>query len=89
MSKLKTVFNMFDNLFNGNYDAFQFSLDMEEFLFDNFEALQKENKKVSDILENDVPDLCSEGEPGFDSTHMIAELKKVYEKAKVLYKKAE
>ncbi len=89
MCKLEIVFNMFDALFNGKYDPFDFSCDMEQYLFDNYKDLQKENKATADILENDVPELCAEGEPGFDPTHMIDGLKKVYNKAKAIYEKAE
>ena len=51
----------------------------------------RELKKVNPIADKvmaleeefdlEIPDICSEGEPGFDAEHMIYELKKVYEYA--------
>ena len=38
-------------------------------------------------LNDDVADICSEGEPGFDPTHMINCLKIRYEEAKRIYNK--
>lgn len=76
---------MFEDLFSNRYDPLQFSLDMEQFLLDNYKAMLTENKEVTDLLNEYVPDICAEGEPGFDSRNMITALKVEYEKAKCLY----
>lgn len=86
-SKIEKAFNMFDDLFSNHYDPLQFSLDMEQYLLDNYKEMLTENKEVTDLLNANVPDICSEGEPGFDPTNMIASLKVEYEKAKALYHK--
>ena len=75
---------MFEELFSGKYDALEFSCDMEDFFCDNYDAIKKENKDIATILNENLPELCAEGEPGFNPTHMIEELKKVYEKVKAL-----
>lgn len=80
-SKIKQVFNMFERLFSGQYDPFQFSNDMEQYLYDNYEEMLAENKEVTLFLNDEVPDICSEGEPGFDATNMITKLKKIYNQA--------
>ena len=84
MSKMNVAFNMFEKLFDGKYDPFDFSCDMEQYLFDNYNDLLLENKEITDIWEENVPDLCSEGEPNFDPAHMSAELKKIYDKTKAM-----
>lgn len=81
-TKIEIVFQMFDDLFNGLYEPLKFSCDMETFLFDNYQELERENPIINHILQNDVPDICSEGEPGFNPTHMVSELKTIYTKAK-------
>ena len=81
-SKIRALLNMFEALFAGEYDALAFSCDMEDFFFENYKQIEAENSKVADILNEKLPDICAEGEPGFDPTHMIEELKKVYEKVK-------
>ena len=56
------------------------------YVFFNYEKLEKEYKGLGYYLDQVVPDICDEGEPGFDPTHMIEELKKVYEKVLELIK---
>ncbi len=81
-SKIKEILFMLEELFSGKYDALEFSCDMEDFFFENYDAIKQENKDVAAILNENLPEICAEGEPGFDPTHMIEELKKVYEKVK-------
>lgn len=88
-SIIKQLLNMFEDLFNGKYEACKFSVDMPKFICQNYEIIEKEKKGLGYYLDQEVPDICDEGEPGFDPTHMIAELKKVYDKAKEIYEKAE
>lgn len=73
------VINMLRKLFKGEYDACVFSVEFAEFCFKNYDALEKEHKGLGYYLDQKVPDVCDEGEPGFDPTHMIEELKKVYQ----------
>ena len=69
-----------EDLFSGKYEALDFSCDMEEFFYKNYAFIKEENKDVARLLNTYLPDICAEGIPGFDPTHMIEELKKVYEK---------
>lgn len=81
-SKTKKLIEMLEALFSGKYDAVQFSCDFPSFCFQYYDELEKEYKGLGYYLDQEVPDICDEGEPGFDPTHMIEELKKVYEKVK-------
>lgn len=78
--KTKKLIEMMEYLFSGAYDAVQFSCDFPSFCFDNYDDLEKEYKGLGYYLDQEVPDICDEGEPGFDPTHMIEELKNVYNK---------
>jgi hypothetical protein len=80
--KSEKLIDMFKSLFLGKYDPVQFSCDFPEFCFQNYNELEKEHEGLGYYLDQVVPDICDEGEPGFDPTHMIEELKKVYEKVK-------
>ncbi len=84
-SKIKEIFNMFERLFSGNYDPLQFSLDMEDYFYENYYEIKKENSKIAKIFNSNLPELCADGEPGFDATNMIQGLKKIYKKAKKEY----
>jgi hypothetical protein len=81
-SKIKEMLLMMEELFAGEYDALKFSCDMEDFFCENYDAIEQENEYVATLLNENFPEICAEGEPGFDPTHMIEELKKVYEKVK-------
>ncbi len=83
------IFKQFQKLFNGEIEPFKFSIEMPRFICDNYDEIEAENVKIACIFNDEIPDICDEGEPNFDPTHMVSELKKVYEKAKVIYEKAE
>ena len=85
-SKTKDVLEMLEQLFNGKYDPVDFSCSFPDLCFFNYEKLEKEYKGLGYYLDQVVPDICDEGKPGFDPTHMIEELKKVYEKVLELIK---
>ena len=42
----------------------------------------RKHQGLGHYLDQIANDICDEGEPGFNPTHMIGELKKVYEKVK-------
>ncbi len=81
-SKTKKLIEMMESMFAGKLDATQFSCDFPSFCFNYYDDLEKEHKGLGYYLDQVIPDICDEGEPGFDPTHMIEELKKVYEKVK-------
>ena len=73
---------MLEQLFKGEYDALEFSNDFADYCYHNYYDIEEECNGLGYYLDQVVPDICDEGEPGFDPTHMIEELKKVYEKVK-------
>lgn len=77
--KTNTIIDMLKQLFEGKYDPLKFSIDFADYCYYNYDELEKEHKGLGYYLDQNVPDICDEGEPGFDPTHMIDELKKVYE----------
>lgn len=83
-SKLKTklILDEMQKLFNKKVDAFEFSCYFPSMVFQNYDDLEKECQGLGYYLDQVSNDICDEGEPGFDPTHMIEELKKVYEKVK-------
>ena len=42
-SKIETAFEMFERLFDGKYDPLQFSCDMEQYLYDNYQEMLSED----------------------------------------------
>ena len=78
-SKTKLILDEMKKLFNGKVDAFDFSCYFSRLVFENYDEVEREYAGLAYYLDHVIPDICAEGEPGFDSTHMISELKKVYE----------
>jgi len=73
---------MFEELFEGKFDPYDFSGKIEMYLYDNYEEMNKENYEITDFLNQDTQDVCDLAEPNFDPTEMLTLLKPIYEKAK-------
>ena len=82
-STIEKLIEMLEKFFKGEYDPWQFSCDFPDFCFENYDNLETECKGLGYYLDQEVPDICDEGEPGFDPTHMKEELQNVYQKVKV------
>ena len=80
-SKTKMILTEMQKLFDGKVDAFEFSCYFSRLVFENYDEVETEYPGLGDYFDLEIPDICSEGEPGFDAEHMIYELKKVYEYA--------
>ena len=79
--KTKKILDEMQKLFNKKVDAWEFSCYFPEMVFNGYEEIEQEYKDLAYYLDQNIPYICDEGEPGFDPTHMIEELKKVYEHA--------
>lgn len=73
---------MMEDLIDGKSNPVEFSIYFADFCFDNYDALEEEKVGVGYLLDQEIPDICDEGEPGFDSAHMIAEITRVYHRVK-------
>lgn len=65
-------------------DIYEFSIDMEDRLVFEYDAMREAQPEAIDILEEEVPDICATGEPGM-SRQEIEEFK---QKLRVEYEKA-
>lgn len=86
MNTINKAIQMMEDLINGNANAVDFSVYFADYCFENYDALEQEKEGVGYFLDQEVPYICDEGEPGFDPTHMISEIKRVYEKVKEMIK---
>lgn len=83
---------MFDNIMNyikvfldnTQNDIFDFSCELEGMLVVHYDEMHKEQPMATEILNNEVPDICATGEPGM-SPQEIEEFK---EKLRIEYEKA-
>ena len=81
-SKTDLIIQELQKLFSGECDPWEFSCSFPDMVYYNYDELEDEHKGLGYYLDQQVPDICDEGEPGFDPTNMIKRLKEVYEKIK-------
>ena len=65
-------------------DIYEFSIDMEDRLVFEYDAMREAQPEAIDILEEEVPDICATGEPGMTKEEIEEfkrALRKEYEKA--------
>lgn len=85
---IKKVLNSIELYLAGTYkerEDYPFYLELEkELLFDNYDEMYKENSEVTELLNDEIPDICSKvGEIGINEFKRL--LKIEYVKAKELY----
>lgn len=62
-------------------DATDFSIELEDAICDQYDDIAKENKKMAEILNEELPDICSDYEFGEDIVKFKEKIREEYEKA--------
>ena len=62
-------------------DVFDFSVELEFCLCDDYDRMYAEDPAVTEILCEELPEICAEVEPGQDYTGFIAKVKEQYDRA--------
>ena len=60
-------------------DATDFSIKLEDMLFDYYEEMHNENLVVTEFLNEDLPDICAGYELGNDIDEFKAAIKNIYD----------
>lgn len=68
-----------------NQDGYEFSGWMEYYLFHHYDEMRKDAPEATDLLNEELPDICAEMEPGDDDTEFREKVKFEFEKAMVFY----
>jgi hypothetical protein len=79
--------NFFEYLLKGqldNKDPFDFSIELEEYLVENYEAMYLENPYLTNLANEEIPDITETMEPGMDAINFYRQLDVVYQKLRVL-----
>jgi hypothetical protein len=59
----KELMDMIDKVLKNEYDINDFSYDFPDKLIELSDDMEKENKKLYDLLAEEIPDLCGNFEP--------------------------
>ena len=71
---------MVKNFIDGNYDPLAFSFDFPDYLINHYDEMMNEDEEKTDILNDELPDICAEYERGMDPTDFIEKVKIEYYK---------
>lgn len=75
------IFEMIENFLKSECeDATDFSIDLEDYICDNYDQIATVNEKVAEMLNENLPDICASYEHGMDIQLFKDEIKQEYEK---------
>ena len=77
---------MIKSFLDGNYNAHDFSLDLEDFLLQNYNEMFFEDKELTIFMNEDFPDICASYDEDTEDIFK-KQIKEQYEKAVELYYK--
>lgn len=69
---------------SGSIEYFQFSIDLEHYLVDNYDKMYSDNKNATVYLNDLLPDETEKMEPGMDPTEFYNKVRVIVEKSKEL-----
>ena len=72
---------MIKDFLEGKTDPLSFSIDLPDFLFDNYEEMMLENQQATRILNENLPDICEEYERGEEPTKFMKKVEMEYKSA--------
>lgn len=72
---------MMEKFFLGEYDALEFSLDLEDYLVIHYDEMYAENPAATLALNEELPEICADYERGADPAPFMAAVKREYERA--------
>ena len=84
---INKIMEMIKKFLDGNYDSMELSYDLPNELADLYEKMEKENKELTKLLNNEIPDICSWYDPDSNEEGCLNE-KQFKEKIKIEYEKA-
>lgn len=86
---IEKILDEIEILLDGNHEmnSWDFSGYLEAYLIVNYDEMYKENSLVTELLNEELPEICAIMEPGLDDTEFKKLLKKEYEIAAEQYYK--
>jgi hypothetical protein len=82
MNRLEEIYSMIEQFLNGEYEPFEFSGDLQDWLCYYHKEMVAVNPKATEILNRDLPEICDEYEPGMDPKPFMDAVRHEYEEAK-------
>ena len=72
--------NMVRHLLDGEYDLMAFSYDLPDFLVEHYDDMYAENSTVTEILNDNIPEVCADYEEGYPPEDFKQRIRAEYER---------
>lgn len=86
------LLKMIKDFLNHNYSIEDFSYDFPDLLVENFESLEKQNQQLANLLNEDMPEICSGYETDADERRRFPDVyfseEQIREKVLQIYQQA-
>lgn len=81
MTRMAEVHEMIRAFLDDEYDPLAFSFDLPFCLCEYYDDMYAENPTITEILNEELPEICADYERGFDSAPFMEAVKREYERA--------
>ena len=71
---------MMRNLLEGKYDLMCFSYDLPYFLVEHYDEMYAENSMITEILNDNIPEICADYEEGYPTEDFKQRIRAEYER---------
>ncbi len=78
---MNEVLGMINNFIEGRIDPVEFSVMLPDILIQKYDEMLNDNKQLTELLNDNLPEICAEYEPGMDSKEFINAVQEEYDKA--------
>lgn len=77
MKAINLFWEFYEKGLSKEVDFFEFSVDLEDYIGENYEEIAKENETLAYYAADIIPDICEPMEPGMDPTEFYQQLEKL------------
>ena len=78
---MNEVLGMIKNFIEGRIDPVEFSVMLPDILIQKYDEMLIDNKELTELLNDNLPEICAEYETGMDSKEFINAVQEEYDKA--------
>lgn len=81
MNRMTEVHEMIREFLAGSYDPLAFSYDLPFCLCEYYDDMHSEDPTITELLNEELPEICADYERGADPAPFMAAVKREYERA--------
>lgn len=78
---MNKALEMIKTFIDGKMEPMEFSFALPDLLIEEYDSMMEENQEATEILNDELPDICADYEPGMNPDAFRKKVKAEYEKA--------